>query len=438
MALETLHEAQLEASQVLGFDMTEVDRASETTIHYLGEINIDDQSFPAYRAHSGDPDKIAKGGIRIAEYSHDEAMQVLKELAKEMLSKLQLTNHHNRFRGGKGLILADAKKLTQEQRISALQQYADLMELRGFADHLVDVPAGDVGTNGFADYYAERHKQNNPDDPYALAVITGKSPKNGGLEFRTAATGWGGYVSHRAVMDDRGEVQVTAALQGFGNVGAWYAHFATEDPAQRIKINAIGEYDGVIMTDHADGLPITREMVDEIGDNPAFRGSKIEALAAAIRKERPDILLKISDNPDDIITRSADYFIPAALGNVLNGNVHLLGATRGVIELANGPTTLEAAKWLEKAGLIVYPDIGANVRGVDCSIDEWYANIESANNPNFVPPTWDEEKTRLAATSIRVANAGLELARRKNLSIRAALGGIAAATLIGKPELISA
>lgn len=397
MAIETLQTSQREAADILDIDFAEFETVQEPKIMHLGNIAIAGVGeFEAYRAHSGPDNLIGKGGIRLAPYEGDNGSRAAEGLAREMYAKLALRGHHETFRGAKGLINADGRRMTHEQRAEAMRQYAQLMDEAGFARYDKDVPAGDVGTNGLSDDYAEKYAELHPEDEFKRAVITGKSPELGGLESRPGATGWGVFGAHVEVLNQSGKDYATAAVQGFGNVGAWYAYHAASDPEQRIRVNAISDRDSLISTSHPDGLPISENMLHEIGDNgqfaeqfPKFKGDKLAALKERIEAERPDLRgqIDISDTPDDILQFEADYFVPAALGNVITDkNAKTIGATHGIIEAANGPMTRKAHQMLaHEKGLDILPDIVANGGGVDCSIAEWRANVDAIISRNGHP-----------------------------------------------------
>lgn len=381
MALETLIASQQAAAELTGYDVV----PPPTELHELGSIAIAGEEYPAFRAHTGPDDLIGKGGIRMAAYPTLEAAEgTVSELSVEMLYKLGLRGYANQYKGGKGLIVVNARDLDHEGKESAARQFEGLMEEAGLAGYSIDVPAGDVGTNGLAGVYALERKRRHPEEAASglwRASVTGKPPELGGLEFRTAATGWGVYAAQRSLMDARNLYRATATVQGFGNVGAWYSHFASEDPEQRVAITAISEYDGTLITDAPEGIKVTREMVERIGDNPQFSeeysGSKLVELARMIERNQPGIWLCLTADPNDVLTKPTDFFIPAAMGNVITAdNVTSLGAKRGVIEAANGPTMPAAHQHLVAEGLDVVPDIVANGAGVDCSIKEHQANID--------------------------------------------------------------
>lgn len=55
-----------------------------------------------------------------------------------------------------------------------------------------------------------------------------------------------------------------------------------------------------------------------------------------------------------------------------------------IVEGANGPTTVEADRVLEKNGKIIVPDILANAGGVVVSYFEWVQNIHTGKKPEFL------------------------------------------------------
>ena len=82
------------------------------------------------------------------------------------------------------------------------------------------------------------------------------------------------------------------------------------------------------------------------------------------------------------------------------------------MEGANGPTSAEADKILEKKGIVVVPDILANAGGVVVSYFEWVQNIQSM--------AWDLEEVNQMLTKILLKSYKevREMAKKKNTSLR--------------------
>ncbi len=464
MALETLERAMGTAQDLLNLgpvDLETLQTMQRQEVHFLGNVVLaDGVEHPAFRVYTGPDDLVGKGGIRFEKCGdpnapdRDATRHRAEELSAEMLSKVALRDliapverpdgsMANGYRGAKGVVDIDPYKLDAQQKIEVAEQYEGLMEAARLAGHDKDIPAGDVGTNGLADVYANRFAANNPDNPYRWAVITGKSPENHGLGSRAGATARGGISSLHAVMANRGETKASVAIMGFGNVGGWFANYAHSDPEQRVKVMAIGEREATIWTTNPAGLPITDAMVRRIADNPNWRGDKMMALMAMILNENPgyDVRISFNDemepNPVDIREFDVDYFVPAALGDVITmDNVHRLGARKGVLELANGPTTADAHDYLVGQGLDVIPDILANGGGVDGSIIEHRANIDLADGRITELPKDSEVEALLAKTSEELTRRVLDTAAEfKTRDLRVAAAIIISRTLLAHKAL---
>ena len=80
--------------------------------------------------------------------------------------------------------------------------------------------------------------------------------------------------------------------------------------------------------------------------------------------------LRVISN-EELLELDVDVLVLAALDGVIHeGNAENIKA-KVILELANGPVTIEADKVLEKNGIVVIPDILANAGGVTVSYFEW-------------------------------------------------------------------
>jgi glutamate dehydrogenase/leucine dehydrogenase len=178
----------------------------------------------------------------------------------------------------------------------------------------------------------------------------------GGSLGREAATGRGAvYVLHEAAKDlgiDLANCRI--ALQGFGNVGSWFARIAREEGARIVAV-----------TDHLGGVANADRLdIDALVEHVAKTGS-----VSGFTGGEP-----ISG--EDIFEVDADILVPAAIENVLTEDNAPRIKARLVLEAANHPTTPEADAILIERGIPVLPDILVNAGGVTGSYFEWTQNLQ--------------------------------------------------------------
>ena len=115
---------------------------------------------------------------------------------------------------------------------------------------------------------------------------------------------------------------------------------------------------------------------------------------------------------EELLTCETDVLIPAALENQITENIAPEVKATVIVEGANGSTTVEADRILEKNGKKIVPDIRANAGGVIVSYFEWVQNIQSL--------MWDEDEVNrtLEKIIIRSFNGVWNEALRKNTTMR--------------------
>jgi glutamate dehydrogenase (NAD(P)+) len=320
-------------------------------------------TYHGYRVQHNNARGPMKGGLR---YHPDVDLDEARALASLMTWKTAVVDLP--YGGAKGGIDLDPKTLRPDQVERVTRTFIERIH------HLIgpneDIPAPDVNTNPqimawIVDEYAKFNG-------FTPGVVTGKPLEVGGSPGRDSATGRGvAVITGRAAADHGVELQgATVAIQGFGNVGSWTAHFLSEMGA---RIVSVSDVDGGVFLD--DGLDVARlrEIVEAGGSVVEYEGG-----------ERID--------NQTLLTADVDVLVPAALGGVLNRHNAADVRARLVVEGANAPTTPPADEILHERGITVVPDILANAGGVTVSYFEWVQNLQQFR---WSAERVDDELTRI-------------------------------------------
>jgi glutamate dehydrogenase (NAD(P)+) len=331
------------------------------------------QVFEGYRIVHSTVLGPSKGGIRYAmDVNQDEVMA----LAAWMSFKCAVANLP--YGGAKGGIKCDPRSMSVGELERMTRAYASSMkDVFGVNK---DIPAPDMGTSGreMAWILDEFNKVTGEDSP---GVITGKPIVIGGSLGRDAATGRGVMVNTLAALKKMGlnPQEVTAAVQGFGNVGSHAARLLSE---QGIKIVAIGDHTATFYNEK--GIDIAAALDFASKNNRVLKGFTGGTEIAS----------------HDILTCKCDVLVPAALQNVITEEIAHSIQAKLIVEGANGPTMPDADAVLNDKKIIVVPDILANSGGVTVSYFEWVQNKAgyywSENEVN----TKHDEKMELAFASV--------------------------------------
>jgi len=342
----------------LGDEMREILRTSYRELTVQVPVRMDDgrlEVFTGYRVQHNAARGPYKGGIR---YHPDADIDEVRALAALMTWKTALIDVP--FGGAKGGVQCDAREMSLGERQRLTRRFTNTISyLLGINR---DIPAPDVNTDAqtmawMMDAYSARYG-------YTPAIVTGKPVELGGSLGREAATGRGCvYCLAEAARDYGVELAgATVAVQGFGNVGSWFARLA---PELGCRIVAVSDVRGGVM--RSEGLD-----VGALLEHERETGSVVDA---------PDTE-PISN--EQLLELDVDVLVPAALDRVVHsGNADRIRA-RIVVEAANHPVTPGADEVLHAAGVVVIPDILANAGGVTVSYFEWVQNIQQFR--------WDEEQ----------------------------------------------
>ena len=185
----------------------------------------------------------------------------------------------------------------------------------------------------------------------STAVVTGKPIELGGSIGRREATGRGVTIvacesARHLGFDIKG---ASIAIQGFGNVGSVTAQLLFEAGA---RIVGVTDWKGGVYNTRGLDIPKLSAHVQEHASVAGF--PEAEALSNA-----------------QLFALDVDILIPAALENQITMDNASGIRAKIIVEGANGPTLPDAHRVLHDRGIMIVPDILANVGGVTASYFEW-------------------------------------------------------------------
>jgi glutamate dehydrogenase (NADP+) len=369
-------------------DVLERLRRPRASLKVSVPVRMDDGSlrtFAGYRVRFDDSRGPTKGGVR---FHPDVDVDEVTTLAWWMTFKTACVDLP--FGGAKGGVAVDAKALsnTELERLSRnwIAAVAD------FIGPATDIPAPDVATDALVmgwmvDEYNKIRRGHFP------AVITGKPLSLGGSEGRATATADGAFVVIEELAPRHLDAdEPTVAIQGFGNAGANLASRLAEAGYRVVAASdssaAIHDPDGL----KVDQLRDHKDRTGALADPPTGRGI----------------------DPAELLALDVDVLVPAALEDAITADNAGDVRARMVVEVANGPVTVEADEVLEDIGVVVVPDILANAGGVTVSWFEWVQNRSGLHW------TEDEVRRRLEDRMTEQTRAVADLAEQQGSSLRVA------------------
>ncbi|MFF0943406.1 Glu/Leu/Phe/Val dehydrogenase [Kocuria sp. CPCC 205300] len=285
----------------------------------------------------------AKGGLR---YSPAVDLDEVRALAMWMTWKCALLDVP--YGGAKGGITIDPRNYSRGELQRVTRRYTS--EILPIIGPDKDIPAPDIGTDEqtmawMMDTYSVSVGYTVP------GVVTGKPVSLGGSLGRSSATSQGVVHIALAALAHRGiaPTGATAAVQGFGKVGAGAAQFLAEAGVEVVAVS--DQYGAVHRTG---GLDVTalQQHVAATGSVVGFGGA--DPFPA-----------------DRLLGLDVHLLVPAAVEGVLHAGNAAEVTAEVVVEGANGPTTGAADEILAANGVLVVPDILANAGGVIVSYFEW-------------------------------------------------------------------
>lgn len=347
-------------SKSLNIDATTLQQILTPEAVHDFEITISEtKKYQAYRVQHNSKYGPYKGGIR---FHPQVSLGEVKALS--ILMSLKTAAVGLPLGGGKGGIAVDPRSLTRQELEQISRAFVRQLEKHIGPDK--DIPAPDVNTNAeIMDWMVDEYEQLTGDK--SRASFTGKSISKGGSLGREAATGRGGVIALAELLKSEGKVDrpITFAIQGFGNVGSFFAEAAQyQSNWQLVAVSdsQSGIYD-------KNGLDIAA-LVDFKKQKQHFEYYADKTVARIENEE--------------LLNLEVDVLVLAAMEGAINNKNEGSVRAKYIIEMANGPVDELALHALTERGIVVMPDIIANAGGVIVSYLEWLQNKNGE--------AWTEEK----------------------------------------------
>jgi glutamate dehydrogenase (NAD(P)+) len=352
------------------------------------------RAFAGYRVTHNIARGPSKGGIR---YHPDVTLDEVKSLAMWMTWKCSLMGLP--FGGAKGGVICDPKSMSRSELERMTRRFTS--EIINEIGPEKDIPAPDVGTNAATmAWIFDTYSMNKGHS--VLGVVTGKPLTIGGSLGREEATARGALfcLSSALESEEKSLDGIRIAVQGFGNVGSYFAKFAAEEGA---KVVAVSDSSGGIH--NPNGIDIAAAFAHKRG------GGSLSELKGGDRITNEELLVL-----------DCDALAPCALEQVITPDNADQVKANILVEGANGPVTPSADDILEANGVLVLPDVLANAGGVVVSYFEWVQGLQeyfwkedevNRRLHDIVTRAFDETRATVEnrKTSMRMAAYGLAVQR---------------------------
>ena len=316
-----------------------------------------------------------KGGIR---FHPSVNVGIIKFLGFEQTFKNALTGMP--IGGGKGGSDFDPKGKSDREIMRFCQSF--MLELHRHIGEYTDVPAGDIGVGGreigfmFGQYKRLTNR-------YEAGVLTGKALFYGGSRARTEATGYGNTYFVQSMLGTKGTSfdGKKVVISGSGNV-AIYSHEKVTSFGG--KVIAMSDSSGYIVDENGIDLALIQEIKE-------VRRARISEYLRIKGEGKGVWFVKAGEG--SIWDVPCDVAMPSATQNELTGKDAKALVKNGVIavgEGANMPSTPDAVRIFQEAGVLFAPGKAANAGGVATSA------LEMQQNASRDSWTFEQTETRLA------------------------------------------
>lgn len=333
-----------------------------------------------------------KGGLR---FHPSVNLSVLKFLAFEQTFKNALTTLP--MGGGKGGSDFDPKGKSQGEVMRFCQAFVS--ELFRHLGAATDVPAGDIGVGGReVGFMAGMLKKltNRAD-----CVFTGKGLSFGGSLIRPEATGYGTVYFAQEMLQRAGRSLdgMRVSVSGSGNVAQYTVEKAMALGAQVLTVS---DSSGTVV----DNEGFTTEKLAELMEVKNHLYGRVDEYARRVGAK-----FHAGLSPWQV---PVDIALPCATQNELNAQDAATLVKNGVIcvaEGANMPSTKEAVRCFESAGVLYAPGKASNAGGVATS------GLEMSQNAVRLSWPRDEVDARLLQIMRSIHEACVEHGKRPDGSV---------------------
>jgi glutamate dehydrogenase (NADP+) len=313
-----------------------------------------------------------KGGLR---FHPSVNVGIIKFLGFEQVFKNALTGLP--IGGGKGGSDFNPRGRSDGEIMRFCQSF--MSELYRHLGEYTDVPAGDIGVGAREiGYLFGQYKRLT--NRYEAGVLTGKGLVYGGSRARTEATGYGAVYFVQEMLATKGTSfdGKKVVVSGSGNVAIYTIEKVQEFGGEVI---ACSDSNGYVYDENGIDLSLIKEIKEvrraRIADYVAERGQGARFIEKGV----------VWDVPCEVA-------MPSATQNELTGKDARTLIGNGVIavgEGANMPSTPEAVRLFQEAGVLFGPGKAANAGGVATSA------LEMQQNASRDSWTFEQTEARLAA-----------------------------------------
>ena len=364
--------------------ITEPDRQIKFRVAWVDD-NGQAQVNTGYRVQFNNAIGPYKGGLRLHPSVY---IGIIKFLGFEQIFKNSLTGLP--IGGGKGGSDFDPKGKSDREVMAFCQAF--MTELSKYIGADIDVPAGDIGTGAreigylFGQYKRIKNLYE--------GVLTGKGLTYGGSLARTEATGYGVLYLTEELLKCNGKdiAGKTIAVSGSGNVAIYAIQKAQQLGAKPVTCS---DSTGWIYDPEGIDVALLKEVKE-------VNRARLTEYAA----KRPS-----AEYHEDkgVWSVKVDIALPCATQNELlidDAKALVANGVQAVVEGANMPTSLDATKYLQDAGVLFVPGKASNAGGVATSA------LEMSQNSERLSWTFEEVDGKLKGIMVNIYHSIDDAAKR--------------------------